>query len=159
MNHELKRLSKGAPKGTGPMDSDHMVPKSAVLDLKSVQAAIVRLADAGSSFWRLSNRLRRNDTGEATSETRSALRHLEATWSALREAGVQVLDHTGEPFHHGLALTAIAFQPTPGLAREEVIETIRPTIYFGPTLLQMGEVVVGTPEDDAISGGRSADDN
>lgn len=159
MNHDLKRLAKDALKNTGTMDSEHMVPRRIVLDLKAVQAAVVRLADAGSSFWRLSSRLRRSDTGDATSETRGALRHLEATWTALGEAGVQIIDHTGEPFHHGLALTVIAFQPTKGLTREEVVETIRPTIYFGPTLLQMGEVIVGTPEEDASSGGLSADHN
>jgi len=45
-----------------------------------------------------------------------------------------------------MSLKVISFQPTPGLGRERVIETIKPTIYFKGKAIQMGEVIVGRPE-------------
>jgi hypothetical protein len=79
---------------------------------------------------------------------RRAYRHLESTWDALAQAGVQIRDHTGEPVPEGgiYALKTIAFQPTPGLSRETAIETIKPTIYYKDQMIQMGEVIIGTPE-------------
>jgi hypothetical protein len=40
----------------------------------------------------------------------------------------------------------MSFQPTVGLTRDMIIETIKPTIYFKDNLVQTGEVIVGTPE-------------
>jgi hypothetical protein len=45
-----------------------------------------------------------------------------------------------------MSLKVLCFQPTPGLRRERVIETIKPTIYFKGKTIQMGEVIVGKPE-------------
>jgi len=39
----------------------------------------------------------------------------------------------------------IATQPTAGLARERVTETLKPTIYWNGTIIQTGEVVIATP--------------
>jgi hypothetical protein len=45
-----------------------------------------------------------------------------------------------------MSLKVVAFQPTPGIGRERVIETIKPTIYFKGKAIQMGEVIVGRPD-------------
>ena len=50
-----------------------------------------------------------------------------------------------------MSLKVLAFQPTPGLTRERIVETIKPTIYFADQTLQMGEVIVATPEDSESS--------
>lgn len=77
---------------------------------------------------------------------RKAYRHLESVWDVLTEAGVEIQDHTGAPFDPGLSLSVIARQPTAGITREKIVETVKPSIYFNKVLIQMGEVVVGTPE-------------
>jgi hypothetical protein len=41
-------------------------------------------------------------------------------------------------------LTVITTQPTAGIAKERVIETIKPTIYWNETIIQTGEVVIAT---------------
>jgi hypothetical protein len=85
-------------------------------------------------------------TDRPLDEMRRAYRHLESVMDVAREAGLEIQDHTGAPFHSGMALQVLAFQPTPGVQREKVEETIKPTIYLNGTMIQMGEVIVATPE-------------
>jgi len=104
------------------------------------------LADIGTGLWRLRQKMVQPGTDRPVEEMRKAYRHFESVWDALSKAGLEVRDHVDTPYDAGLALNVIAFQPTPGLERERVIETIKPTIYFKDLWLQMGEVIVGTPE-------------
>jgi hypothetical protein len=106
------------------------------------------LSNVGTGLWRLRNKMVQPGTAEPLEEMRRAFRHLQSTWDVLEEAGVEILDHTGEMVPEGgvYSLKALAYQPTPGINRERVIETIKPTIYFKDQLIQMGEVIIGTPE-------------
>ncbi|MEU6035495.1 hypothetical protein ABZ801_08785 [Actinomadura sp. NPDC047616] len=98
-------------------------------------------ADVATSIWRLRGKLAESPV----EPPRAVVRHLESAWDALAEAGVQVQDHLNAPFDSGLALTVVAFQPTPGLSREQVVETVRPSVYLHDRVVQRGEVIVGTP--------------
>ncbi|GGU97678.1 hypothetical protein GCM10010182_12480 [Actinomadura cremea] len=99
------------------------------------------LADVATNLWRLRARIERMDD-----PPRALVRHLESAWDAFADAGVEIKDHAGEPFDHGLAMSVAAYQPTPGLHREQVIETVRPGVYLADRSIQMAEVIVGTPE-------------
>ena len=103
------------------------------------------LAEVATGLWRLRQRMVDPDSGRPLEEMRRAFRHLESVWDALAAAGVEVQDHTGMAFHTGLALDVLAFQPTAGVERERVIETIKPSVYFKGRAIQMGQVIVGTP--------------
>ena len=59
---------------------------------------------------------------------------------------MKIQNHTNEPFDSGQSLEVIAFQPSAGISREVVVETIRPTVYLKGIRIQMGQVVVATPE-------------
>jgi hypothetical protein len=102
------------------------------------------LAEVGTGLWRLRQRMV-DGGGQPLEPFRRVYRHLESTWDALAQAGVLIQDHTGDAFDAGQSLKVIAFQPTAGLERETVIETIRPSVYRQRRPLQMGEVIVGTP--------------
>jgi hypothetical protein len=102
-------------------------------------------ASVGTGLWRLRRQLVQPDTNEPRDEMRRAYRHFEAVWDALTLAGIEIQDHTGAFFHPGMALAAILFQPSPGLIREQVLETVRPSVYLNGQLIQIGEVIVGTP--------------
>lgn len=104
------------------------------------------LADVATGLWRLRQKMLQPGTDQPLEEMRRAYRPFASAWDALIEAGITILDHTDTPFNSGLLLRVLAFQPTPGIVRETVIETIRPTIYYKQQLLQPGEVIVGTPE-------------
>ncbi|TDD93519.1 hypothetical protein [Actinomadura rubrisoli] len=99
------------------------------------------LADVATSVWRLRVRMAGLPEG-----MRSTTRHVEKAWDTLAEAGVEIKDHLNAPFDSGLSISVVAFQPTPGLERERVIETIRPSVYLGDQRIQMAEVIVGTPD-------------
>lgn len=106
------------------------------------------LADVGTGLWRLRQRMLQPGSDQPLEEMRRPYRHLQSVWDALTEAGVEIRDHTGQAVPQGgiYALKVLAYQPTPGLNSERVIETIKPSIYLGEHLVQMGEVIVGTPE-------------
>jgi hypothetical protein len=107
------------------------------------------LAEVCTGLWRLRQKMLQPGTDRPFEEMRRAYRHFESTWDSLEQAGVRIIDHTDGPFHSGLSLKVIAYQPTLGLSRERVIETIKPSIYFKDTSIQMGEVIVGVPETQA----------
>jgi len=103
------------------------------------------LAVVVTNAWKARAKMMDGDTGEPREEMRRVYRHIESIFDAFHQMGLQVKDHTGEQFDYGLPLTVITTQPTPGLARERVIETIKPTIYWKETIIQTGEVVIATP--------------
>ena len=99
------------------------------------------LADLATSVWRLRGRVARMDD-----PPRALVRHVETAWDALADGGVEIRDHAGEPFDPGQVMSVAAYQPTPGLHREQIIETVRPGVYLGERSIQLAEVIVGTPE-------------
>lgn len=110
------------------------------------QAQVRLLAEVGTGLWRARQKMLEPGTNRPKEEMRRAYRHLESVWDALTQAGMEIVDPIDAPFDPGMSLKAIAFQPTPGIQREKVIETIKPAIYYKGEPIQMGEVIVGTPE-------------
>lgn len=115
------------------------------------------LADLATHLWRLARKLGpgRAD-GAASAGQRLAGRHLRAAREALTEAGVETQDHDGSDFDIGLSLHVLAYQPTPGAARETVLETIRPSVYRDGRQIQIGQVIVAQPESARPAGARPA---
>jgi hypothetical protein len=109
------------------------------------------VAAVATGLWRARRRLVDPATGRPHPEARLTFRHVRSSWDALTEAGVLIQDHDGEAFESGQLLEVIAFQPTPGLSRETVTETIRPSVYLRGRCLQIGQVMVGIPEKDAVN--------
>ena len=106
------------------------------------------LSDLCTGLWRLRRRMIDPETDRPLEEMRKPFRHLESVWDTLADAGVDIRDHTNEPVpeYGSIGLNVLAYQPMPGFARERVIETVKPSVYAGGRLLQMGQVIVGTPE-------------
>ena len=102
--------------------------------------------DLANSAWDL----RRSTTDVRTAEIKPNMsrvaRHVDRLWDSLEQAGLKIQDHIDQPFDSGQSLKVLAFQPTPGITREVVIETVRPTVYLRDYRLQIGQVIVGTPQ-------------
>jgi hypothetical protein len=116
---------------------------------ETLTSELIRLiADVGTGLWRLRLKMLPLGAKQPTDDNRRAFKQLEAILDTLGTAGVQIRDHTGEPVPRGgiYALKVLAYEPTSGLAREQVIETIKPTIYLKDRVIQLGEVIIGTPE-------------
>ncbi|MGK5740044.1 hypothetical protein [Micromonospora sp. URMC 103] len=102
------------------------------------------LATAATNLWRAERKL--TPTGERpTARDRQAARYLRTCGDALAEAGLVVQDHDGDPFNPGRALEVLVYQENPDLTAETVLETVRPSVYLHGRLIQMGQVIVGTP--------------
>jgi hypothetical protein len=104
------------------------------------------LADLATNLWRVTKRLDGPENGDAGRSRRLASRHAQAARDSLAEAGIQVQDHDGTPFHPGLSLDVIAYEPRPGTEAETVVETVRPSVYRAGRCIQTGQVIVGQPE-------------
>jgi len=101
------------------------------------------VVDIGTVIWRLRRRL--TTESEVPEEIRRISRDLESAEDALKQGGIEIKDHTGEKYDGGMALHVIAFQPTAEVSQEQVIETVKPTMYHKDKLVRMGEVIVGVP--------------
>ena len=103
------------------------------------------LADVATGIWRLRLKMIDPETEEPNDDTRRLFRHVQAIWDALSQEDIMVQDHTGNRFNSGMQLRVVAFHPVAGLGSEKIVETIKPSVYFKGTPIQMGEVIVGTP--------------
>jgi hypothetical protein len=103
------------------------------------------LAQAATGLWRARRTMLERGSDRPLPDMRRSFRHVESAIDALATAGVQILDHTGDVYR-GQELKVIAFEPRAGLDRERVAETVKPSVYLGGVCLQVGEVIVGTPE-------------
>lgn len=110
-----------------------------------VTATLVSIA---TNAWRAKNKMVDAETGEPKDDMRRVFRHIDGIFNAFNELGLRIIDPTGKVYDTGMALKAISFEPTAGLSREEVTETIKPSIIWQDRLLQIGEVIVGTPIDE-----------
>ena len=116
------------------------------------------LADLATNAWRLREKMREPGTDQPREEMRRVYRHVEAIWASLQQQGVEIRDPTGEIVPEGgvYGLRVLASQPTPGITREKVLETIKPTIRFKNQVIQMGEVILAVPEKADGSGQRQS---
>jgi len=126
---------------------------SPVEDPAAENARMRFLAELGTGLWRLRQKMIEPGSDRPREDVRRAYRHFESVWDTLAEAGVEVQDHTNARFDSGMDLKVIAFQPTPGAEQRRVLDTIKPSVYYKKRMIQMGEVIVATPEQP--SGGTS----
>jgi hypothetical protein len=104
------------------------------------------LAEMATGLWKLRCRMIEPGGISPKDEFRREYRPVEAMWDALIHAGVEVHDLTGKPFEVGMSLTVLAYQPTPGVMRDVIHETHKPSVDLHGQPIQMGEVYVATPE-------------
>ncbi|MGA3008137.1 MAG: hypothetical protein ABSE59_09630 [Opitutaceae bacterium] len=112
--------------------------------------ALDRIAEIATHVWRAKGKLVDPASGQPREETRRIYRHVESTLDVLAQMGVAIRDQLNEPYDPGLPVNVLTFQPTPGLSRDMIIEVVRPTVIWQERVLQLGEVVVGTPENPPV---------
>lgn len=103
-------------------------------------------ADITNAVWALQQKSHDPATNEIKDEFKPLSRHVERLAECLTEIGIEAQSHTNQPFDSGQSLDVIAFQPTAGIAREVVLETIRPSVYLKGRRIQVGQVIVATPQ-------------
>lgn len=104
------------------------------------------VATIATNAWRVRGKMVDPDTGEARDDMKRVYRHVEAIFDALKLMEIDIADPVGRTYDPGMALKVVASEPTPGLSKDTVKETIKPTVVWQGRLLQIGEVIVGTPQ-------------
>lgn len=104
------------------------------------------LASIATNAWRAERRIVDPDTNEPKGDMKLLYRDVNAIRKALELLGVKTIDPTGRAYDSGMALKVISFEPTQGWSKEEIKETIKPSVTWQDHLIQMGEVIVGTPQ-------------
>lgn len=102
-------------------------------------------AEVSIGAWRLKKKMTDPKNQQPFEEMSKAYRHLESIILTLEKEGIEIKDHDGQAFDSGLSIKSLAFQPTPGIKDETMIETIKPSVYYMGERIVMGEVIVGTP--------------
>jgi hypothetical protein len=125
--------------------SKQKVTKCKVLDCE-LPKLIALLADIATGIWRIKNKFSDVDINGLPAEMKKAYRHIESTWDALVSAKIKIRGHDNEKYVAGMALNVIAFQPSSSVHTEIITETIKPSIFYNGQLIQMGDVIVETPE-------------
>lgn len=103
------------------------------------------LLGAAVGIWRALRKLDQGTGPLSAADLRQVRRQVHAGRQALLDDGLEIQEHDGMPFDSGQSLQALVFQDEPGLDRETVLETVRPSVYFRGERIQMGQVIVGRP--------------
>ena len=140
LRQKIKELSLS--KDVSSVKSDTAVKKYEEVSRPIDQA----LSIIATNAWRARNKMVDADNGETKEEMKRVYRHIEAQFDALSQIGIEIRDLRGRTYDAGMALKVISFEPQPGLTKDEVVEMIKPTVIRNGQLIQMGEVIVGTPQ-------------
>jgi hypothetical protein len=106
------------------------------------------LVDLGTGIWQMRHKM--DGLPQAPEEIKDALRSLENMWTAMSKDGVKIVDHMGT-LPPDKEAKVVEVREVPGLAGEQVVDAIKPTIILNGKIVQIGEVVVGRPPDNAVS--------
>ncbi len=113
-------------------------------DAERLAAAFGGLA---TQVWRAFGKTIDPATGQPRDEMKRVHRHIAGALDVLKQMGLTINDWVNQPYDAGLPVKVLAFQPAPGVVRDTILETVRPTVMWKNRLVQLGEVVVGTPVD------------
>lgn len=96
-------------------------------------------------IWRLKSRLSVLEKHLEPRLVKGMEMVLKSMVKTLDKAHFELKDHTGELVRGQEAWTVVSWEEVAGLELPQVIETIRPTIYYKDELIQPGEIIAGKP--------------
>lgn len=135
-----------AAEGLAAIPPREAAPAAAVAPAPDITETLgASLSSLATQVWRTKVKMLDSTTGEPREEMRRVYRHVEGALENLSQMGLTLNDWINQPYDPGLPVKVLTFQPTPGLARDTVVEAVRPTVIWNNKLLQLGEVVVGIP--------------
>jgi hypothetical protein len=100
------------------------------------------LVDLGTGIWRIRRKI--EGLSRMPKEIKDAMYSLESTWASMSEGGVEIIDHIGS-IPSKTEAKVVEVREISNLPREQVVDTIKPTITLHGEVIQLGEVVIGRP--------------
>ncbi len=105
------------------------------------------LANIAINTWRAERRILNSETREPKEGMQLIHRDINAIREVLeKQLGLEIKDPIGQTYDSGMALNVVASEPMAGINKDIIKETIKPTILWNGQFLQIGEVIVGTPQ-------------
>ncbi len=119
-------------------------------DKETVKHLKKTLAEVAVHLWRIKKRMTHEESGEPLEEFRRHFRHVQAALDDLTNSQIEIKDFDRQiiPENGVLSVRVLAYQPTAGIFSEQIIETVKPAIYYKGETIQHGEVIVGIPENE-----------
>jgi len=96
-----------------------------------------------TSVWTLRRKLAQSTGSPEMDRLRI---HVDAIHDALRQAEVEIQDYPVGPYHPGMAVEIVVFQPQPEVEQELIAATVRPAVFWRGQMIQRGQIVVATPQ-------------
>ena len=136
-----------------PVEATHLTEnfqttsESLTDDKQTVRHLKKALSEVAVHLWRIKKRMT-NENGEPHEESRRHFRHVQAALDDLTNSQIEVIDfdHQSIPENGVLSIRILAYQPTSEISSEQIIETVKPAIYYRGETIKYGEVIVGIPE-------------
>jgi len=98
-------------------------------------------------LWRIRQGINSNENLEDLGGLFNRIeKHIDVIIDEFENSGFQIKDHTNDIYDPGMSISVLAYESMKGLKKERVIETINPSIYYQDSLIQLGDVIIGTPE-------------
>jgi hypothetical protein len=123
---------------------------------KIIAGLAQQLASLATIGWKMQKRVIDAESGDIrdnfdASDGRKLGRDVQSLLSLLSDMGITIRDRTGQSFDYGMPEKVIDAKPQPGISKERVTETLRPTVtwtthFFKEAMIQKGEVIIQTPE-------------
>lgn len=104
------------------------------------------MADLATRLWRIREAMRQPNSEEPVAGAERSHRHVDRFFSRLEEDyHIRVEDKTGDPYDVGMNMLVVTSEPTDGVTREFIKETLLPAVYRGNRLIQQANVIVAAP--------------
>jgi hypothetical protein len=111
------------------------------------QKLIRAFAAMATNAWRAKRKILDVETGEPrTDELKRIYRHIEAIIDALGDCGITIEDFDKRRYDTGMAVNVVSAEDRIGCKREEIIETVKPTVRKDGTMIQRADVIIATPK-------------
>jgi len=125
------------------------VPVQTQVVEKLPDSFVKAMTTIATNVWRIRSKVIGLDGSVADDiskeDLRKVARYIDTMFESLGSIGIEIKDRTGEHFDYGMPEKVVMTLPQPGINKERIVETLRPTIYWRSQIAQLGEVVIASP--------------
>ncbi|MFY9269695.1 MAG: hypothetical protein WAO55_08120 [Candidatus Manganitrophaceae bacterium] len=109
------------------------------------------LVDIATRLWRIRTSLQQPNSKKPFEKVERGYRHLEKLLSVLEENGIRIVDKTGDFYDPGMSMRVVSTEPTEGIGKAIIKETVEPAVYLDDHLIQIAKIVLGIPVSEGTS--------
>jgi hypothetical protein len=146
--HQLRQVKRSRERSRPQRGIDITATKLKTPEAKAAipKELLSSLTSIAINVWRARKRLTAIESEELKEEARRTLRHIEAIIEALEQANLKIIDYPiGSRYDIGMPVRVIASEPSPRIKTDKIIDLVKPGIEYQGRLVQLGEVIIGTP--------------